>query len=58
MGAGKVRLLGHRGATTRIDSGTAAAESAVHRAPARSLISASTGPDLEADDPTLDDLDD
>ena len=34
------------------------AESTVHRAPARSLVGVATGPDLEADDQTLDDLDD
>jgi DNA polymerase-3 subunit alpha len=55
VGPGLVRLLGHGGATTRIDGGTRAA--AGHRRPdlARSSF---PGPDLESDDLSGDDSDD
>ena len=39
VGAGNVRLLGQRGATTRIDAGPPGRDDA-HRAPARSLVAA------------------
>jgi DNA polymerase-3 subunit alpha len=58
VGAGMVRVLGHRGATTRIDSGTPAAQASSLGAPSRSLMAASSGQELEADDPLPDDLDD
>jgi DNA polymerase-3 subunit alpha len=53
VGPGRVRLLGHRGATTRIDAGTRAA--AGHRRPG---LAPAPGPDLEPDDPSSDDPDD
>jgi DNA polymerase-3 subunit alpha len=56
VGAGLVRLLGHRGATTRIDSGTPATETPTHRTPAPSLMAAPA--DLETDDDSHEDLDD
>jgi DNA polymerase-3 subunit alpha len=58
VGAGLVRLLGHRGATTRIDSGAPADGATLHRTPARSYIGAVVATDLEAEDQGPDDLDD
>jgi DNA polymerase-3 subunit alpha len=58
VGPGLVRLLGHRGATTRIDAGTPEAAAPAQRAPSRSLMAASAVPELEPDDQSPDDLDD
>ena len=52
------RLLGHRGATTRIDSGSPGPDASPLRGPARSLVAASGGPDFDADDHLPEDLDD
>ena len=58
VGPGLVRLLGHRGATARIDAGSSTGDAAAHRPPGRSFSTPSTGPDLEPEDSTLDDPDD
>ncbi len=58
VGPGLVRLLGHRGATTRIDSGSPGPEASPLRGPAPSLVAASSGPDFDSDDHLPEDLDD
>jgi DNA polymerase-3 subunit alpha len=55
VGPGLVRLLGHRGATTRIDAGTTS--SAGQRPRAEALPSDLPDSDLESDELTSDDLD-
>ncbi len=55
VGPGLVRLLGHRGATARIDAGTALGDGTHHRTPTRPSPAA---PELETDDSSGDDLDD
>jgi DNA polymerase-3 subunit alpha len=57
VGVGLVRVVGHRGATARIEAG-AAAQLAGDRPAARSLIVRPPGPELEPDDPSQDDPDD
>ena len=49
VGPGLVRLLGNRGATTRIDSGTRSPVAPPRPDPAQ---------DIEVDDPSIDDSDD
>ena len=58
VGPGLVRLLGHRGATTRIDAGSSTGDAAAPRPPGRSFSPPSAGPDLEPEDSTPDDPDD
>jgi DNA polymerase-3 subunit alpha len=58
VGAGLVRVVGHRGATARIDAGSQAAPVAHDRPSARSLIVGSAATDLETEDPSQDDFDD
>jgi DNA polymerase-3 subunit alpha len=58
VGPGLIRVLGHRGATARIDAGSSTGDATAHRPPGRSFSPPSTGPDLEPEDSTPDDPDD